>query len=132
MADSADIAEIFAEHYRTGKFTDLGLVAKDGTQFNVHKLVVCSQSPVLDAKAAEGVTVIAMDEYETTVGQMIEWMYGIDNDKLLIGGKSVEEVTRMGSEIVYSEILTLSDLAKIAEKVWLRLSIYGVPIQADK
>ena len=117
MAENAGAVGIFAEHYRTGKFADLGLVAKDGTQFNVHKLVVCSQSSVLDAKAAEGVTIIAMDEDETTIAQMIEWIYGIDKEKLLMDGKSVEEVTTMGSGIVYSEILTLSDLAITAEKV---------------
>jgi hypothetical protein len=44
-------------------------------------------------------------------------MYGIDHEKLLIDGKSVEEVTAMGTREVYGEILTLSDLVKLAEKV---------------
>jgi len=118
----------FADHYRTGKFTDLGLVAKDGIQFNVHKLVVCSHSPLLDAQAANGTTILDTQDDATTLGQMIEWMYGIDDEQLLIDGKSVEEVIALGSSEVYSEILTLSDLATIAEKVWqLRMTsaFYG-------
>jgi hypothetical protein len=94
----------FADHYRTGKFTDLGLVAKGGTQFNVHKLVVCSRSPVLDTQTADGVTILDTGDDATTLGQMIEWMYGIDHEQLLIDGKSVKEVLAF-------------DLAGIAEKV---------------
>ena len=117
MENNAVTAGAFAHHYRTGKFTDLGLVANDGMQFNVHKLVVCSHSPLLDAQAANGATIIDTGDNATTLGQMIEWMYGIDDEKLLIDGKSLEEVTAMGSGEVYGEILTLSDLANIAEKV---------------
>lgn len=118
MADKSGTVGAFAHHYRTSKFVDLGLVAKDGIQFNVHKLVVCSHSPLLDTQAADGTTVIDTGDDSTSLGQMIEWMYGIDDKKLLIDGKSVGEVTAMGSSEVYSEILTLSDLANIAEKVW--------------
>jgi hypothetical protein len=117
MAINYCTSAAFADHYRTGKFTDLGLVAKDGIQFNVHKLVVCSHSPVLDAQAADGTTILDTGDDATTLGQMIEWMYGIDDEQLLIDGKSVEEVIALGSSEVYSEILTLSDLANIAEKV---------------
>ena len=117
MSDNSSNAGTFAQHYRTGRFVDLRLVANDGTHFDVHKLVVCSHSPVLDA-AADGTTVINMDDDETTISQMIEWMYGIDHEKLLIDGKSMEEVTAMGTREVYGEILTLSDLVKIAEKVF--------------
>lgn len=117
MANNAGTAGIFAEHYRTGKFTDLGLVAKDGIQFSVHKLVVCSHSPLLDAQAANGVTILDTGDDATSLGQMIEWMYGIDDNQLLIDRKSVAEVIALGSSEVYSEILTLSDLATIAEKV---------------
>lgn len=117
MSDNSGTAGIFAEHYRTGKFTDLGLVAKDGMQFNVHKLVVCSHSPLLDAQAANGATIIDTNDNATSLGQMIEWMYGIDDEKLLIDAKSVQEVTAMGSGEVYGEIMTLTDLANIAEKV---------------
>jgi len=117
MAINYSTSAAFADHYRTGKFTDLGLVAKDGLQFNVHKLVACSHSPLLDAQAADGATVIDTGDDATTLGQMIEWMYGIDDEQLLIDGKSVEEVIALGLSEVYSEILTLSDLANIAEKV---------------
>jgi hypothetical protein len=117
MAVNYSTSGAFADHYRTGKFTDLGLVAKDGTQYNVHKLVVCSHSPLLDAQAANGVTIIDTGDDATPLGQMIEWMYGIDDEKLLIDAKSVEEVTSMGSSEVYGEVVTLSDLASIAEKV---------------
>ena len=117
MSNKSGAAGIFAEHYRTGKFTDLGLVAKDGMQFNVHKLVVCSHSPLLDAQAANGTTIIDTGDDATTLGQMIEWMYGIDDEKLLIDAKSVQEVTAMGSREVYGEVVTLSDLANIADKV---------------
>lgn len=123
MANIPGAAGIFAEHYRTGKFTDLGLVAKDGIQFNVHKLVVCSHSPLLDAQAANGAAILDTGDDATSLGQMIEWMYGIDENQLLIDRKSVEEVIALGSSEVYSEILTLSDLATIAEKVrHLRMS----------
>lgn len=117
MSDNANIAGAFAQHYLTGRFTDLRLIAQDGTVFKVHKLVVCSHSPVLDTQAAQGVTDINTNDNATCLGQMIEWMYGIDDKKLLIEGKSVAEVTAMGSDVVYGEILTLSDLATIAEKV---------------
>lgn len=117
MAINYSTPGAFADHYRTGKFTDLGLVAKGGTQFNVHKLVVCSHSPVLDAQTAEGVTILDTGDDATTLGQMIEWMYGIDDEQLLIDRKSVKEVLALGSSEVYGEILTLSDLAGIAEKV---------------
>lgn len=118
MSNNSGAAGTFAEHYRTGKFTDLGLLARDGMQFNVHKLVVCSHSPLLDAQAANGATIIDTNDNATSLGQMIEWMYGIDDEKLLIDdAKSVQEVTAMGSREVYGEVVTLSDLANIAEKV---------------
>jgi hypothetical protein len=129
--DNASTAAAFAQHYRTGRFADLRLVAKDGTHFDVHKLVVCSHSTVLDA-AADGTTIINMNEDEATIGQMIEWMYGIDHENLLIDGKSVEEVMAMGTREVYGEILTLSDLAKIAEKVLNCFIGHCVSSDADK
>jgi hypothetical protein len=121
----------FADHYRTGKFTDLGLVAKDGTQFNVHKLVVCSHSPVLDAQTAEGATILDTGDDATSLSQMIEWMYGIDDEHLLIDRKSVGEVISLGSSEVYGEILTLSDLAGIAEKVCQLHVSYALYGRAD-
>lgn len=117
MADDDRRTGAYAQHYRTGKFTDLRLVARDGTHFNVHRLVICDLSPVLDAQAADGAEVIDMDGDATIVKQMVEWIYGIDDQKLLIEGKSVDEVVAMGSEVVCGEITTLSDLANIAEKV---------------
>jgi hypothetical protein len=69
MADDGSNTGGFAQHYRTGKYADLTLIAKDGTQFNVHRLVVCPLSPVLDAQAADGVKTIEMNEDATTVGQ---------------------------------------------------------------
>jgi hypothetical protein len=119
MADNGSNTGVFAQHYRTGKYADLTLVAKDGTLFNVHRLVVCPLSPVLDAQAADGAKSINTDEDVTTIGQMIEWMYGIDDKKLLIEGKSVDEVKGMRPSVVCGEIVTLSSLAKVAEKVVL-------------
>ena len=66
---------------------------------------------------ANGATIIDTNDNATSLGQMIEWMYGIDDEKLLIDAKSVQEVTAMGSKEVYGEVVTLSDLANIAEKV---------------
>lgn len=105
----------FAHHYRTSRYTDLRLISKDGKHFDVHKLVVCSQSPVLDA--AEDAIAVNIDHEAHTVEQMVEWMYGIDDKSLLIEGKTVDEVIAMDASVVYGEILTLTDLAKIAEEV---------------
>lgn len=120
MADD-DAAAIgaFAHHYRSGKYSDLRLVAKDRTTWNVHRLVVCAQSPVLDTKASTGVTVIELDDDVTTIEQAIEWMYSIDRDRLMIDGKSLEEVTGMGSGVVYGEILAMTDLADFGTKLSL-------------
>jgi hypothetical protein len=117
MADDGSNTGVFAQHYRTGKYADLILVAKDGTQFNVHRLVVCPLSPVLDAQATDGAKSISTDGDTTTIRKMIEWMYGIDDKKLLSEGKSIDEMKAMGPSVVCGEIVTLSSLAKVAEKV---------------
>jgi hypothetical protein len=118
MADDVNNTGVFAQHYRTGKYVDLTLIAKDGTRFNVHRLVVCPLSPVLDAQAADGVTTIDMEEDATTIGQMVKWMYGIDK-KLLKNGNSVDEITAMGQNALYHELLVLAYFANTAEKVVL-------------
>ena len=117
MAINYSTSGAFADHYRTGKFTDLGLVAKGGTQFNVHKLVVCSHSPVLDAQTAEGATILDTGDDATTLGQMIEWMYGIDDQELLIDRKTVDEVFALGPGFVCGEVLAMAALAVLAAKV---------------
>jgi hypothetical protein len=127
MADDGSNTGVFAQHYRTGKYADLTLIAKDGTQFNVHRLVVCTLSPVLDAQAADGVKTIEMNEDAATVGQLVKWMYGIDK-KLLKNGNSVDEITAIGPNALYHEILVLAYFAKIAEKVLLLKIFLGCDV----
>lgn len=125
--DDAAAIGAFAHHYRSGKQSDLRLIAKDRTTWNVHRLVVCAQSPVLDTKASTGVMVIELDDDVTIIDQAIEWMYGIDRDRLLIDGKSLEDVTKMGPGVMYGEILAMTDLAHFGEKVSLPERKKNVP-----
>lgn len=113
MADD-DVAAIgaFAHHYLSGRYSDLRLVAKDGTACNVHRLIVCVQSPVLDAQASTGVTVIELDDDPKTIEPVAEWMYGISRDRLLLKGKSLD-----CNGTLYGEILAMADIGSFAEKV---------------
>lgn len=119
MADNPSAAVRFADYYRTGKYADLLLVTPIGTQLGVHRLVVCSQSPILDAKARPGVKVIELDADDdaTTVEQMVEWMYGIDDQGLLMDRKTVDEVFALGPGFVCGEVLAMAALAVLAAKV---------------
>jgi hypothetical protein len=69
MKDYPTTTVTFADHYRTGKHVDLRLVTSVGTQLDVHRLIVCSQSPLLDAQAKTGAMIIELDEEDdaTTV-----------------------------------------------------------------
>lgn len=129
MAANTSIIEAFAQHYRSGKFTDVHLVAKDGTTYGVHKLLLSFHSTVLCEQASGGAKIIEMDGDATIIKQMVEWMYGIDDKNLLVEGKSVDEVAAMGSEMVYGEITTLSDLANVAEKVSTSFAILQITRQ---
>jgi hypothetical protein len=119
MKDQPPTAALFADHYRTGKYADLCLVTATGLRLDVHRLVVCSQSPVLDARAKIGATTIELDDEDdtTTVEQMVEWMYGIDDQDLLMDRKTVDEVVAQGSDFVCDEILAVAGLASLAAKV---------------
>lgn len=116
LAIMATITET-AKYYQTGKYADLDIILKPEITLHVHRLVVCSQSPVLDAQAANNVSVIRVDEDEAVFTQMIEWMYGIDNKNLLIDAKPIDEVVAMGQNVVYGELATMAELAVVAEKV---------------
>jgi hypothetical protein len=119
MKDQPSTAALFADHYRTGKYADLRLVTATGLQLDVHRLIVCSQSQVLDAKAKTGTTTIELDDEDdtTTVEQMVEWIYGIDDEDLLMDCKTVDEVVAQGPEFVCDEILAVAGLAGLAAKV---------------
>lgn len=123
LHDAHDILAImatitdFAKYYETGKYADLAITLKPETTLHVHRLVVCSQSPVLDAQAANNASVIRVDEDEAVFTQMIEWMYGIDNKNLLIDAKPIDQVVLMGQNVVYGELATMAELAVVAEKV---------------
>ena len=118
MSHNPSTAARFAEHYRTGKYADLLLVTSAGMQLGVHRLVVCSQSPIMDAKAKPGVKVIQLDaDDDTTVEQMVEWMYGIDDQELLLDRKTVDEVFALGPGFVCGEVLAMVALAALAAKV---------------
>lgn len=123
LHDAHDILAImatitdFAKYYETGKYADLAIVLKPENTLHVHRLVVCSQSPVLDAQAANNASVIRVDEDEAVFTQMIEWMYGIDNKNLLIDARRIDQVVLMGQNVVYGELATMAELAVVAEKV---------------
>lgn len=80
------------QYYRTGKYADLEMVILSGgfeDHINVHRVVVCRKSAVLEAydeMAAKtenpGTITITEPEMQTFL-KMIEWMYGIDRDGLL-------------------------------------------------
>lgn len=117
--DEPPTAVIFADHYRSRKYVDLRLITAIGLQLDVHRLVVCSQSSVLDAEAKNGTKIIELDADDdaTTVEQMIEWMYGIDDQDLLMDRKSLDEVVALGPDFVCGEILAVAGLAALAGKV---------------
>lgn len=117
--DEPPTAVTFADHYRSRKYVDLRLITAIGLQLDVHRLVVCSQSPVLDAEAKNGTKIIELDADDdaTTVEQMIEWMYGIDDQDLLMDRKSLDEVVALGPDFVCGEILAVAGLAALAGKV---------------
>jgi hypothetical protein len=119
MKKNPSIAVAFAEHYRTGKYADLRLITSIGTQLDVHRLIVCSQSPVLDATAKTGAMIIQLDDEDdaTIVEQMVEWMYGIDDEDLLTDRKTIDEVVAKGPDFVCGEILAVAGLACLAAKV---------------
>jgi hypothetical protein len=121
MKDYPSTAVTFADHYRTGKYADLRLVTSIGTQLDVHRLIVCSQSPLLDAQAKTGAMIIELDDEDdaTTVEQTVEWMYGIDDEDLLMDRKTVDEVVALGPDFVCGEILAVAGLAGLAAKVCL-------------
>ncbi|KAM0721695.1 hypothetical protein Q7P37_002620 [Cladosporium fusiforme] len=105
----------FAQYYKTAKYADLEIIVKPDYHLHVHRLVVCSQSPVLDAQAAN-MSVVKIDEDEAVFKQMIEWMHGIDDKNLLIEGKSIDQIIAMGQDVVYGELMTMAELAHVAEK----------------
>jgi hypothetical protein len=117
MADRASIAASFMQHNRTGKYTDLRLVAKDGTSFDVHKLVVCPQLPVLETQAAGGMKVIEFDDTALSVNLMVQWTYGIDDTNLLTKEKSIDEATTMDLDHICDHMFLFSELSTIAQKV---------------
>jgi hypothetical protein len=121
MKGKSSTTASFADHYRTGEYADLRLVTATGLQLDVHRLIVCSQSPVLDAKTKTGAIKIELDDEDdtTTVEQMIEWMYGIDDQDLLMDRKTVDEVVAQGPDFVCGEILAVAGLAGLAAKVCL-------------
>ena len=128
MKDKPSTAVTFAEHYRTGKYADLRLVTSISTQLDVHRLIVCSQSPVLDAKVKTGAITIELDDEDdaTTVEQMIEWMYGIDDENLLMDRKTIYEVVALGPDFVCGEILAVAGLASLAAKVcWCHVMLFS-------
>ena len=128
MKDKPSTAVTFAEHYRTGKYADLRLVTSIGTQLDVHRLIVCSQSPVLDAKVKTGAIIIELDDEDdaTTVEQMVEWMYGIDDENLLMDRKTIYEVVALGPDFVCGEILAVASLASLAAKVcWCHMLLFS-------
>jgi hypothetical protein len=116
MADRASIAASFMQHNRTGKYTDLRLVAKDGTSFDVHKLV-CPQLPVLETQAAGGMKVIEFDDTALSVKLMVQWTYGIDDTNLLTKEKSIDEATTMDLDHICDHMFLFSELSTIAQKV---------------
>jgi hypothetical protein len=48
---------------------------------------------------------------------MVEWMYGIDDEDLLMDRKTVDEVVALGPDFVCGEILAVAGLAVLAAKV---------------
>ena len=128
MKDKPSTTASFADHYLTGKYADLRLVTATGLKLDVHRLIVCSQSPVLDAKAKTGSTIIDLDDEDdtTTVEQMVEWMYGIDDQDLLMDRKTVDEVVAQGPDFVCDEVLAVARLASLAAKVcWCFLLLFS-------
>jgi hypothetical protein len=136
MTDKSPTADCFADHYRTGKYADLRLVTATGLQLDVHRLVVCSQSPILDAKVKTGAVIIELDDDDDTktVEQMIEWMYGIDDQELLLDRKTLDEVVALGPDFVCGETLAVASLAGLAAKVCWRciLPFNGADSQVKK
>ncbi|KAM0512996.1 hypothetical protein ACHAPE_008356 [Trichoderma viride] len=77
----------FIHLMRSGQYSDVTLVCQ-GKEFQIHKLVVCSQSPVIAAalkgefmEAQSGVINIEIFDAET-VRRMVEYLYTKDYDEL--------------------------------------------------
>ncbi|KAJ6003116.1 hypothetical protein N7451_005663 [Penicillium sp. IBT 35674x] len=121
------LSDISGRSRERGEFTDLKLVCDDGTTFDVHKLMLCSQSPVFRAalqEAAEN-TYHMLGESTPVVNKMLEYLYQGDysedlNESLSDDGSLSDEslktpVSAMSALQLHARLFALGDKYIIPE-----------------
>ncbi|CAI6085967.1 unnamed protein product [Clonostachys chloroleuca] len=130
----------------SGEYSDMKLVCQ-GCEFKVHKVVVCTQSPVL-AKAIQGVFqesrtgIINIENFEpSTVSRMVEFLYTGDYGGLLfphteasrsdeIKKPALNDITASGMMLQHVQVNAIADYYNIERLSELSRSKFQQACQA--